>query len=71
MQISEENLKEWEMLTDHGDVAKIAKLIRLGRQQTSNILKSGSGRAEHIAKIAGYFNKRKRQLAGKIKDDNN
>jgi hypothetical protein len=71
MQISEENLKEWTMLLDHGDIAKIAALLNLGTQQTATIVKTGKGKAHHIAKIAGYFNKRKRQLAGKIKDDNN
>ena len=70
MQVSEEVMNKWKLLTDHGDVTKISRKTGLSAPTIRRILKDGVGSRDNISKVQSFFTKEAKSLSLVTEDQN-
>lgn len=69
MKIPNKTLKAWDSLKEHGDMRKLAELTGKSEATIYKLFRTGSGKAEVVEAINGFYKNRTIQSAP-IETDN-
>lgn len=63
MKIAKSKVDRWKLLTEHGDILKIARETGLNRNTVTAAIRHGIADEASVKKIEAWFKKKQKQLA--------
>lgn len=71
MKITEKIKQEWKAVKEKGDNDLLAAILKITPQNVSRITNGGDATPTQIKKIAKFFEKKQREVAKYVQEDDN